>query len=70
MTMKIGIDVKYTQGYKPWSPIFDIYFQIWIRLQSFLIGRLQVAMATTLKPGFMVLCTMYSYIIYQSMAKM
>ena len=35
MTMKIGIDVK--------------YFQILIMLQSFLIGRLPVAMATVLK---------------------
>ena len=31
------------------SPIFNIYFQIWIMLQSFLIGRLPVAMATVLK---------------------
>ena len=30
MTMKIGTDVEYTQGYKTMSPIFDIYFQIWI----------------------------------------
>ena len=32
MTMKIGTDVKYTQGYKIMSLIFDIYFQIWIML--------------------------------------
>ena len=33
---------------KLWSPIFDICFQIWILLQSFLIGRLPVAIPTVL----------------------
>ena len=50
--------------------ILDIYFQIWIMLQSFLIGRLPVAMATILNSGFMVLCAMYSYIIYPSLVNM
>ena len=46
--MKIGIDVKY-RATKPWRPNFDIYFQICIILQNFLIGRLPVAMATVFK---------------------
>ena len=41
MTLKIGIDVKSLhRATEPWNPIFDIYFQIWIMLQSFLIGQL------------------------------
>ena len=47
---------------KPWRLMFDIYFQLWITMQSFLIGRLPV--------GFMVLCAMYSYIIFPSMVNM
>ena len=40
MTMKFDIDVlSIHKATKPWSPNFDIYFQIWIMLQSFLIGR-------------------------------
>ena len=48
--MKIEIAVKYRAyiGLR-WSPIFDIYFQLWIMLQSFLIGRLTVVMATILE---------------------
>ena len=52
------------------SPIFDIYFQIWIMLQGFLISQLPVGMATVFKSGSMVLCAMYTYTIYQSMVKM
>ena len=55
---------------KPWSLIFDIYFQTWIMLQSFLIGRLLIAMTTVLKSGSLVLCAMYSYIIYTNMVEM
>ena len=51
-------------------PIFDIYFKIWIMLQSFLIGWLPVAMATVLKSVSMILCGMYSYKIYLSMVNM
>ena len=70
MSMKISIDVKYTNRYRTISPIFDIYFQIWIMLQSVLIGRLPFAMATILKNRFHVLCAMYSYTIYPSMVNM
>ena len=49
MNIKIDIDVKYTKAILPWSPIFDIYFQILIMLQRFLIGRLLVAMGTVSK---------------------
>ena len=70
MTMKIGIDVKYRATKPSWSPNFDIYFQICIILQSFLIGRLQVAMATVFEirlHGFV--RNVYSYIIYPSIMK-
>ena len=67
MNLKIGIDVEYTQDYKTMKPDFDIYFQIWITLQSFLIDGLPVAMATVLKIRHYGL---YSYSIYPSMVNM
>ena len=53
-----------------WSPIFDIYFQIWNMLQSFLIVRLPVAMATVKKANSMVMSAMYSHVIYPSLVNM
>ena len=49
MTLKLAWMLSIHRATKPRSPIFDIYFQIRIMLQSVLIGRLPVAMAITLK---------------------
>ena len=68
MTLKIGIDVKYTLGYKTIKSDCDIYFSNLNYVAKF--PNLSGAGCHGNRIKNLMLCAMYTYIIYPSMINM